>query len=135
MTVAAAWQAGRLALAAAPRFGDSVEETRLNCALWPVASPADAGQPLTAPGAPPILVVSNVYDPATPLIWAQQVHAHLPNSVLVTNVAGRHGYCRLGACTHAVVDNFLVDAALPAAGTVCHDRDPLVTGLGVPVTG
>jgi pimeloyl-ACP methyl ester carboxylesterase len=134
-TVAAAQQAGRLALAAAPRFGGFVESARDTCALWPVSSPADAGQPISAPGTPTILLVNNVYDPATPLVWAQQVHADLADSVLVTNVAGGHGFYGLGACTNGVVDNFLISFSKPVAGTTCHDRNPLVASPTVAVTG
>jgi pimeloyl-ACP methyl ester carboxylesterase len=137
-TVAAAQQAGIQAKAAAPIFGSDVGSGRLNCALWPVPSPPDAGQPIHAAGAPPILLVSNLYDPATPVSWAEQVHADVPNSLLVTNVAGGHGFYPLGSCTQNVVDSFLISAAKPAPGTTCHDRDPEVATPGsnpVPVTG
>jgi pimeloyl-ACP methyl ester carboxylesterase len=134
-TVAAARQAARVAVAAAPRFGGLIEGTRLDCALWPVASPANAGQSLHAAGAPVILLVNNRYDPATPLVWAQQVHSDVAGSLLVTNVAGGHGFYPMGPCTHAVVDNFLVSFLKPAPGTVCHDRNPLLSALFIAVTG
>jgi TAP-like protein len=138
-TVSAAQQAGQAALAAAPIFGGNVETQWLTCAQWPVPSPPDAGQPIRAPGTPTILLVTNTVDPATPLSEAQQVHAALVNSVLVTNVAGGHGFYGMGDCTNSVVDNFLISAT-PTPGTVCHDRN-IANVVGpamappVPVTG
>lgn len=139
-TVTAAQQAGQAALAAAPIFGRNVEAQWLTCAQWPVPSPPDAGQPIHASGTPTILLVNNTVDPATPLSEAQRVHAALANSVLVTNVAGGHGFYGMGDCTNSVVDNFLISATIPAPGTVCHDRS-IANEVGpamaqpVPVTG
>ena len=127
-TVAAAVQAGRAAQAAAPHFGNDVLALWLTCAKWPVPSPPGAGHLIHAPGTPPILLVSNTVDPATPLAWAREVHAALASSVLVTNVAGGHGFYGMGSCTNRVVDNFLISDTRPAPGTVCHNRNPALVG-------
>ncbi|MDR0346112.1 MAG: alpha/beta hydrolase [Nocardiopsaceae bacterium] len=132
-TVAAARQARQAARTAAPLFGSFVYFDWLTCAKWPVPSPPDAGKPIRAPGTPPILLVSNTVDPATPLAWARQVHATLANSILVTNVAGGHIFYRMGPCTDRVVDDFLISGTRPAPGTVCHNRNPAL--LGAPGTG
>ena len=138
-TVSAAEQAGRAAQAAAPHFGNTVLPQWLTCAKWPVPSPADAGRPIHAPGTPPILLVSNTVDPATPLAWAREVHAALAHSLLVTNVAGGHGFYGMGSCTNRVVDDFLISDTKPAPGTVCHNRNPVLAGPAttppVPATG
>jgi hypothetical protein len=86
-----------------------------------VRSLPGAGQAIRAPGTPTILLVSNTYDPATPVAWARGVHGQLANSALVTNVGGGHIFYRMGACTHNVVDSFLLSGDAPAAGTTCHD--------------
>lgn len=138
-TVAAAVQAGRAAQAAAPHFGNYVLPQWLTCAKWPVPSPKDAGQLIHAPGTPPILLVTNTVDPATPLAWAREVHAALANSILVTNVAGGHGFYFMGPCTHRAVDDFLISDTVPAPETVCHNRNPALLGPATappdPVTG
>lgn len=137
-TVAAARQAGRAALAAAPHFGRNTLPLWLTCAQWAPPSPPDAGRLIHAPGTPPILLVTNTVDPATPLAWAREVHAALANSVLVTNVAGGHIFYEMGPCTKRVVDDFLISDTKPAPGTVCHNRNPALLGPAapsVPVTG
>jgi TAP-like protein len=125
-TVPAAVRAGQQAQTVAPHFGPTVAEQWLECAKWPVASPATAGRAISAAGTPTILLVNNSYDPATPLSWATAVHGQLANSVLVTNTAGGHGFYPMGGCTHNVVDTFLISGSKPAAGTACHDKNPVL---------
>lgn len=135
-TVAAVLRGAQAAVAAAGHFGRYVEDQWGICAKWPVPSPASAGQPIHAPGTPPMLLVSNTVDPATPLAWAEEVHAALANSALVTNQGGGHGFYFMGSCTHAVVDNFLISGTIPPAGTQCHDRNVGLLGPPtVPITG
>jgi hypothetical protein len=124
--VAAALRAGQEAQTVAPHFGPTVAEQWLECAKWPVPSPATAGRAISAAGSPTILLVNNSYDPATPLSWATAVHGQLADSVLVTNTAGGHGFYPMGACTHNVVDTFLISGSKPAAGTACHDQNPVL---------
>jgi hypothetical protein len=121
-TVAAAVQANREAVAAAPHFGYSVEPDWLSCAKWPVPSAPGAGQAIRAPGTPTILLVNNLFDPATPVSEAMAVHRQLANSVLVTNAGAGHGFYAMGSCTENVVDSFLISDSKPAAGTVCRDN-------------
>jgi len=123
-TLSAAVRAGQEAQTVAPHFGPTIADQWLSCAKWPVPSPRTAGQAIRAAGTPTILLVNNSYDPATPLSWATTVHGQLANSVLVTNTAGGHGFYRMGACTHGVVDSFLISGSKPAPGTACHDRNP-----------
>jgi len=125
-TVPAAMQAAQQAKAVAPHFWTVVEHEWLDCAKWPVASPSGAGRAISAPGTPPILLVTNTYDPATPASWARAVHGQLANSMLVTNTAGGHGFYPMGSCTHQVVDNFLISGRKPASGTACHDGNPIL---------
>jgi pimeloyl-ACP methyl ester carboxylesterase len=123
-TVAAATHATREAQAVAPYFWQSIEKSWVECAKWPVPSSPGAGQAIRAPGTPTMLLVNNIYDPATPVIWARQVHGQLANSILVTNIGAGHVFYQLGSCTHNVVDSFLISGAKPAPGTTCHDNDP-----------
>ncbi len=125
-TVTAAQQGAQEALAVAPHFGSYVAQEWLNCAKWPVPSPANAGRAISADGTPAILLVNNTYDPATPVTWARSVHGQLANSVLVTNIGGGHVFYPMGSCTHKVVDDFLVSGTKPAPGTACRNRNPAV---------
>jgi hypothetical protein len=68
-------------------------------------------------------------------VWSGDSATSLADSVLVTNVAGGHGFYGLGASTDSVVDKFLISCSKPAAGSTCHDRNRLVTMPGVAVTG
>ncbi|MBS1837714.1 MAG: alpha/beta fold hydrolase, partial [Actinobacteria bacterium] len=61
----AAWQQfAAAARARSPRFGGSVANELLPCATWPVKA-TGSPESITAPGAPPILVIGNTGDPAT----------------------------------------------------------------------
>ena len=103
----------------APRFGDVAASAGLPCAFWhfpPVGHPGA----IAAPGAPPILVVGTVGDPATPYEWAQAVTSELDSARLLTwNGDGHTAFGGLSECIdHGVVD-YLVDLKLPAIGASC----------------
>lgn len=121
-TADAAARAGAEAVAVAPLFGRQVESQWLACVDWPVPSLPEAGKALSGSGAPPILLVHNSHDAATPVHWARALHGRLDGSALVVNESGGHGFYPMGECTRAVVDSFLLKGALPAGGTACGDR-------------
>lgn len=102
----------------APRVGRSVVNNSLPCAIWPV--PVQAAPVPHAVGAPPILVVGNTDDPATPLAWAQGLSHELQNSVLLTVNSAQHtAYLSGNTCVDNAVDQYLVQGRPPAAGTRC----------------
>jgi pimeloyl-ACP methyl ester carboxylesterase len=106
------------ARARSPRFGGSVANELLPCATWPVHSDA-VPAPLRAPGAPPILVIGNTGDPATPLANAESVARNLSSGVLVTaDIAGHTAY-GVDRCVTDLVDEYLISLAVPADGTRC----------------
>lgn len=99
-------------------------DTGLPCAYLKL--PYDAlPSKVTAPGAPPILLLNNLGDNATPIEWARAVAGRLSGSVLVTNNESGHGVYGRGGCVNNAVDGFLVDGRLPAQGTTCDDRGSL----------
>jgi len=103
--------------AAAPLLGPFLGPDAV-CALWPVP-PAPALQPITAPAAPPLLVVGSTGDAATPYEWAQDMARQLESAVLLTRRgAGHTGYSR-SACVRRTVQRYLVDGRLPPDGTAC----------------
>lgn len=84
-----------------------------SCANWPVKS-ADpwAYEPITT--APPILLVSTLHDPSTPLVWARGLHREIRGSDLLTvNTIGHTGYLNSG-CARDRETDYLISAKLPA---------------------
>lgn len=116
---AAAWKAfADAARARSPRFGGSVANELLPCATWPVKA-TGAPRPVTAPGAPPIVVVGNTGDPATPLANATAVAGRLGSGRLVTADISGHTAYGSDACVTDLVDRYIVDRTAPADGTTC----------------
>jgi pimeloyl-ACP methyl ester carboxylesterase len=110
--------AGKVAAASAPHFGEALVNDYVRCSVWPVEE-----QPLpavTAPGTPPILVVSTTNDPATPHDAAVRTADRLESAVLLTVEGDRHGAVSRGiVCVDEHVADYLVNVVPPAEGTVC----------------
>jgi pimeloyl-ACP methyl ester carboxylesterase len=115
----ATWQsAARAAAKAAPLFGQPITWGNLPCAYWPVRS-----YPLTpihAAGAPPILVIGNKRDPATPYRWAQALAGDLRSGVLLGwNGNGHTAYMMGSSCVDSAVNSYLISLTVPRSGLVC----------------
>jgi pimeloyl-ACP methyl ester carboxylesterase len=120
----AAWRTAAAAAGrAAPVFGQAIMWGSLACAYWPVPSyprPA-AGQGTLARGAPPILVVGNLRDPATPYRWAQALSRDLASGVLLGWDGNGHTAYMMGStCVDNAVNAYLITLAVPRSGTVCR---------------
>ena len=104
--------------AAAPTFGTALGWSTLGCLGWPLAA-----NPLPEPtgrGAPTVLVVGTLGDPATPYEWSQQMAEALDDAVLLTYEGDGHtAFLRAGPCVDDAVVTYLVDLEVPAAGTSC----------------
>ncbi len=98
-----------------PRFGPAIALSGIGCIGW--AAPA-TGAPhrVTAPGSPPVVVIGNTRDPATPFAWAQALAAQLSRGVLITNVADGHTVYRVGApgCILRPVNDYLISLRAPS---------------------
>ncbi|MFE6282928.1 alpha/beta hydrolase [Streptomyces sp. NPDC057877] len=106
----------------APLFGKELAARVLwGCAKWPTPSIPQAGRAMTAQGAPEILLVNNLNDPATPVSGARAVEGQLDKATLATNASGGHLFYPQGPCTRRVVDDFLVRGKLPAKSQACDD--------------
>jgi len=113
------WRAAAAAAArAAPAFGAPIMWGSLPCAYWPVRSyPLPS---LRAAGAPPILVIGNKRDPATPYRWAQALAGDLKSGVLLGwDGNGHTAYMRGSSCVDSLVNRYLLDLTVPRDGTVC----------------
>lgn len=108
------------AAAQAPVFGPMLVWGIAQCAVWPV-SPSRTPHSISAPGAPPILVVGTSGDPATPHQWAVSVSQELDHGVLVTWDGQSHVAYYYSACVRGIDQAYLLNGTLPANGTTCTD--------------
>jgi pimeloyl-ACP methyl ester carboxylesterase len=116
-TVAAFATAAAAAAKAAPLFGASNVWGSLPCAYWPV-QPDELN--IRAAGAPPILVVGDLHDPATPYQWAVNLSRDLASGVLLGwNGEGHTSYFQGSSCVDNTVDSYLISLHVPRSGTVC----------------
>jgi pimeloyl-ACP methyl ester carboxylesterase len=104
--------------AASALFGPWSVYSNLQCAYWPVKA-TYRQTPLTADGAPPILLVGGTNDPATPYSEAQAVHRVLKGSALLTRSGLGHTSYDSSTCSHTYEDDYLLNLTLPPEGTVC----------------
>ena len=124
-----AWVSTGVATDATSYFGRIWTWTSSPCALWHGFDADRYMGPFTATTAAPVLVVGNLFDPATPLTGAQTVAGLLPNSRLLTVAGWGHTSGGLSACADEVTARYLIDGALPAPGTVCaQDVTPFAEG-------
>lgn len=105
---------------ASPLFGPAWQYSNLVCAYWPYKATGKPG-PLNAVGAPPILVVGNTNDPATPYAGAVAVSKQISGSVLLTRNGNGHTAYGTSACATQATDAYLIELTVPAAGTVCSN--------------
>jgi hypothetical protein len=111
--------AGKAAATDAPHFGEALVTDYVRCAYWP--APAEPLTPVTAPGTPPILVISTTGDPATPYEAGVAVAERLESGVLITHEGDGHGVIgSLNSCVDALMAAYLLDGAVPEDGIVCR---------------
>jgi pimeloyl-ACP methyl ester carboxylesterase len=100
-------------------FGPALQYNGIGCSFWPI-KPSRAAGPLTADGAPPILLIGGSGDPATPYASAQAVNKEVAGSVLLTRNGYGHGSYFQSLCVQQATDLYLMDVILPPPGTVCQ---------------
>lgn len=104
--------------AMSPRFGEAIVNDYLRCAVWPVEE--DPLGAITAPGTPPVLVVSTTGDPATPYESGVAVADRLAGGVLLTHEGDGHTIVFQGSpCVDRVAIDYLLAGTVPAEGTTC----------------
>jgi len=110
--------AGKAAAAQSPHFGEPIVNDYVRCAMWPAEEePLTA---VTAPGTPPILVVSTTNDPATPYEAGVRTAERLESGVLLTYEGDGHTVVGQGvSCVDDAVVKYLVDLEPPEDGTTC----------------
>jgi pimeloyl-ACP methyl ester carboxylesterase len=100
-----------------PLFGAPLATSVLGCVLWPAEpDPYPTGP---AEGAPPIVVVGTLGDPATPYESTPRLAEMLGVGVVVTSEGEGHTAYPENSCIAEVVDAYLIDLTVPAEGTSC----------------
>ncbi|HEY8480588.1 MAG TPA: alpha/beta hydrolase [Spirillospora sp.] len=103
----------------APRFGPLVVWGGVPCVYWPVKTD-DEPKPLTAKGAPPILVIGTTRDPATPYQWSEKLADQLSSGVLLTfDGDGHTAYLQGDRCVLETTRNYLINTDPPKDRTRC----------------
>ncbi|HSK96979.1 MAG TPA: alpha/beta hydrolase, partial [Euzebyales bacterium] len=118
----AAWvRAGARADARFGYFGRIWTWISSPCAQWPFTDRDRYQGPFTTATANPVLVVGNLYDPATRYEGAQVVRALLPDAALLTVDTPGHTSLGLNACAGLLTGGYLLDPATAPAidGTTC----------------
>jgi pimeloyl-ACP methyl ester carboxylesterase len=104
--------------ALSPRFGGAIANELLPCAFWPAPVHNITG-PVTAPGAPPILVIGTTGDAATPYQQAVDVAATLQRGRLLTFDGPGHAAYGKSTCAANAEAAYFVDLTLPPEGKIC----------------
>ncbi|MFE0105679.1 alpha/beta hydrolase [Streptomyces sp. NPDC059009] len=106
---------------ASPLFGDYLAWGMVGCTKWAVEGQADHPD-VSAEGAPPIVVIGNTGDPATPYEGAKKMADALGKGVgveLTYKGQGHGAYDSKNTCVRDNVNSYLLDGTVPKAGTVC----------------
>ena len=104
---------------ASPVFGEGLAWASLSCAHWPVHATGRA-HAITAEGAPSIVVVGTLRDPATPYPWARALAAQLDSGRLLTYDGDGHtAYGRGSRCVDTAINTYLLTGTAPKDGKRC----------------
>lgn len=103
-----------------PLLGSDMAWGSYMLSKWPVKS-THKRQVIHAKGAPPIILIGNLHDPATPYEMAKDVRKNIANSRLVTVDSWDHtAYGRGNSCVDDVVDTYLLDGVAPKSDVDCR---------------
>lgn len=111
-----------------PVLGDPDLNLVIGCATWKLR----AKERLTTSfdsvtkTSHPILLLSNRYDPVTPLVSAKNMSASFADSVVLEkNAYGHTSMSEPSICTARAVCSFFANGTLPAKDTVCNRSLPI----------
>ena len=105
------FEAGKAALADAPVFGEIWTWASSPCAVWSNFDNNVYRGPFTAETANPVLIIGNLYDPATRYEGAVAARSLLPNSALLTVDDPGHTSLGISFCAAGATDFYLQDPA------------------------
>jgi acetyl esterase/lipase len=91
---------------------------RETCVFWPFTGKT-APHNISAPGLPPVLVVSSTGDPATPYENGVNLAKQLNGVLLSVNGTQHTASFQGNQCVDEIVTNYLVDLKTPPPDTKC----------------
>lgn len=105
---------------ASPVFGAYLAWGQASCSEWPVRG-AWNHPDVSAPGAPPIVLVGTTGDPATPYRGTEAMARALGGDVgvKITYKGEGHGAYSSSQCVRTAVNTYLLEGRPPSDGTVC----------------
>jgi pimeloyl-ACP methyl ester carboxylesterase len=103
-----------------PYFGRPWTWLSSICQPWPGWDDDHFDGPWSHTTANPVLVVGNLFDPATPYHGAVTVDRLLPRSRLLTLAGWGHTSLFVSSCVDAWVSRYLLTTRVPPRGTVCQ---------------
>jgi pimeloyl-ACP methyl ester carboxylesterase len=113
----------------APYFGRDWTWAGEPCASWQLPAPGRYLGPYNRATSSPVLVIGNVYDPATPYSGARAAASAIPKARLLTiNGYGHTSLAAPSACANAAFDAYTISGRLPARGAVCGQDVAPFTG-------
>jgi pimeloyl-ACP methyl ester carboxylesterase len=117
------------ALTSYQRAGLTVWPFTATCTGWSVKASSPYLGPWDTP-TPPVLVIGNTFDPATPYSSSRRMADELANGHLLTvDGFGHTELLNPSRCAQDHVASYLIDGSLPPEGTVCRqDQPPFATG-------
>ena len=106
----------------APYFGRAWGWGSAQCArnTWTVRDEDAYAGPWNRRSAAPVLVVGNLWDPATSYDDAVSASRLLANARLLTSTNWGHTAYGSGDCATSAIDSYLLNGTLPDRGTVCE---------------
>lgn len=93
------------------------------CIGWPDKT-SNPQHPLQVHGAPPLLMLSSEFDPATPYAWSQAAARQSGSTLLTYDGWGHGAYSKNSRCVIKATDDYLITGKLPARGTHCAAVEP-----------
>jgi hypothetical protein len=103
-----------------PYFGSIWTYDSQACATWPVRDTDRYTGPFNRHLSARVLVIGNIFDPATRYQNAAIVARETPGARLLTLNGWGHNSLGKSSCVNGFVAQYLIDGSLPAAGTVCQ---------------
>src|SRR4051794_40702670 len=112
-----------------PYFGAAWAYIVQPCIFWPAEDADRYTGPWNVPTSATILLISRVYDPATPHTGAVAASRTLANARLLTIDGWGHSYFEggLSTCANENMPTYLIDVQLPPPGTICPEDAPPFT--------